>query len=59
MVKYSESKLGCKFALTPKGLEDGRIRAKFDVNSRCYKQYQHYVPTKWLQDGYVVEVKEN
>ncbi|MBR4377312.1 MAG: hypothetical protein IKP50_00280 [Bacilli bacterium] len=59
MVRYSECKLGYKYALTQKGFEEGRVRAKFDTNNSNYKQYLHYVPTKWIQEGYVVEVKEN
>ena len=58
MVRYAHAKKGHRFCLTERGLEESRVRAKFNVESPIYKQYQVCVPRTWLVKGYVVEVKE-
>ena len=50
---------GMKWVLTQAGLEESRVKAKFEVNSPTYKAYSKAVPAVWFQKGYVVEVKED
>ena len=58
MCNYTTAKYGYKFILTDKGKENTRIRQKFDPDYINREQYKHSVPVKWVNQGYVVEVKE-
>ena len=56
MVKYTYAKENKKWSLTELGFEIGRIRAKYEENSPCRKQYEQIVPEGWVEKGYVKEV---
>lgn len=49
---------GMKWVLTQAGLEQGRVRVKFEENSPHKKAYEKAVPANWYKKRYVVEVKE-
>ena len=53
MVRYIEAPKGKMFALTEFGLEQSRVRAKFEENSYHKTRYEHKVPTAWCDKGYV------
>lgn len=59
MPNYVKAKYGYKFVLTVRGLEESRVRSKFEITNPNYKLYCKAVPRLWLEKGYVVEVKEN
>ena len=56
-VKYQKAKEGYKFALTPDGLNDSRIRAKYEENAKMRKRYECSVPITWIEQGLITEVK--
>lgn len=58
MCNYTTAKPGYKFILTDKGKKDTRISNKFDPDYISREQYKYSVPVKWLNQGYVAEVKE-
>lgn len=58
MVVYSRSRNGYKYAITALGLEQRRIRAKYEYENAMKHSYEHCVPTKWVESGYVEEVKD-
>lgn len=57
MVKYSRPKEGYKYAITEVGMKEPKIRTKY-VGGPMKLSYERCVPTKWLEMGYVEEVKE-
>lgn len=57
MCKWVYSKAGYKFILTELGLEDSRIRAKFNSDYERKLNYEKTVPESWVKKGYVTEVK--
>ena len=59
MIEYTKAEAGYRFCLTAKGKQLGRVRTKFMVDSPQYKRgYQHSVPTAWVNNGWVKQVKE-
>lgn len=57
MVKFISARKGYIFALTELGVEQPRIRAKFNKDHSLYKQYQRCVPVSWVEKGWVKEIK--
>lgn len=55
---FSHARFGNEFVLTDLGAEQARIKAKFDENDTHKNQYRHTVPKKWVDAGFVKEVKE-
>ena len=58
MVNFVRCKEGNKWSLTELGMEESRIRAKYEEHSVCRKQYEQIVPKSWVERGYVVEVSK-
>ena len=57
MCNYTTAKPGYCFILTDKGKQDFRISHKFNPDYVHRKQYKYSVPVKWVNQGYVIEVK--
>ena len=55
---WVNAKFGYKWALTELGLEDSRIRSKFEEKFGNKKQYEQAVPKTWIEKGLVQEVKK-
>lgn len=58
MVKYSRPKYGYKYAITELGRTEPKIKAKYEYENAIKHSYEHCVPTKWLEMGYVQEIKD-
>lgn len=56
MVTYKKARLGFKFVLTERGLEDSRIRAKYSETYSNRQQYEKSVPSSWVERELVKEV---
>lgn len=56
MNKYINAKLGRKWTPTLVGLEQGKVRAKYELDSKSRQQYEKQVPASWVEKGYVQEV---
>lgn len=54
---FIRAKEGYKFSLTEFGVEEPRIRTKFETGSVTLAQYEKAVPKSWIDKGYVKEVK--
>jgi hypothetical protein len=57
MVTFISAKPGYKWTLTESGFELSRIRAKFKQDYSNRLRYEKSVPSKWYENGWVVEVK--
>ena len=57
MCKYTTAHPGFKFILTGKGKENPKISDKFNTSYSGKEQYHYVVPEKWVNEGYVMEVK--
>lgn len=58
MVKYVKAKEGCKFVITESGFEQPHIKQKYDKNYKYTVNYEHTVPSSWVGNGFVKEVKD-
>lgn len=58
MVTYKKAGPGKKWVLTELGLEQGYVRAKYEVSNSNRKQYEQVVPQSWVSKGYV-KLKED
>jgi len=58
MVKYSRPKEGYKYAITELGIKEPKIRTKYEKDTPMKLSYERCVPTKWLEMGYVEEIKD-
>lgn len=58
MNTYRHAKPGYKYALTARGFEVGRIRAKYEESYARKDLYESMVPASWFEKGYVTEVKD-
>ena len=56
-VKYVKVKEGHKFQLTPLGIEQPKVRAKYEVETPLKKRYEVSAPSSWIEKGWIVEVK--
>ena len=56
--KFTHSAPGNKFVLTALGLQEPRVRVKFNENNPNNKAYSHSVPLSWVMKGWVEEVKD-
>ena len=54
-VRVTEGKEWC---LTPLGLEQPRVRAKFELSSEYRYAYLLSVPLSWVEKGYVKEANK-
>lgn len=57
MCEYIIAKPGHKFIITEKGKTDSRISDKFNPNNKRKNQYEFKAPSRWINEGYVVEVE--
>ena len=58
MNRWSKAKDGYMFVLTLYGFSINSVRAKFNQLNKKYGTYKYRVPTSWIRNEYVREVKE-
>lgn len=58
MTTYKRATIGNKFCVTELGFEIGRVRTKFENSSQLKNQYERCVPSSWVDNGWVEEVKD-
>ena len=57
MCKTVKAQPGYVFILTDKGKENPKVCSKYNPDYIHRDQYKYSVPEKWIEEGYVVEVR--
>ena len=58
MPDYTRARPGNIFKVTDKGKDVSYVSGKYAVDYKL-QRYNYCVPTAWIRNGYVIEVKED